>query len=84
MTSSSTYGTSRIRLVDGTLTPDDERREDEMYAVVHAGAARILLNSAVDLVVDMTHPRTRDKPAGTLRRPEPGARGVRRLWEPAG
>lgn len=53
MTSYSTYGTDRLRLVDGTLSPDDDERfEDERGTVVNcvaAGAMRALLDSASDL-----------------------------------
>lgn len=55
MTSYSTYATSRIRLVDGDLTPEEEQRGDYLDLVVKclaAGAARALLDTTHDMTDD--------------------------------
>jgi hypothetical protein len=52
MTSYSTYAVDTIRFVDGTLSPDEETREDQRYMIVEAltsGAARTLLDTARDM-----------------------------------
>ncbi len=52
MTSYSTYGTGRIQLVDGTLTPDEELRAEQLDQIVQcvaSGAGRALLDSTRDL-----------------------------------
>lgn len=52
MTSYSLYGTGSIRWVDGTVSTDDEKAEEQFEAVTNclaAGAARALLDTTRDL-----------------------------------
>jgi len=51
MTLFSTYGTGRLRLVDGDLSPDDELRaeqSDQVTRTVACGVVRVLLDTCTD------------------------------------